>query len=369
MKKSDFSHSQSYETAGIDSSSSLKALEQLLKWTKETYSYRQGIGAPVLPNGFFANAVWLSDDLLLVISTDGVGSKTVVAQLANSYEGIGFDCIAVNVNDVLCTGAEPLALVDYISCETPQSEMLEQLGKGLAEGAKKAGIAIVGGELSQHPDTLSGPRPGYAFDIAGTAIGILKNRQPITGSNIHPGDVILGFPSNGIHSNGLTLARHILLGKPSHIDRYLPECASTVGEELLRPTAIYVSEVLALLSMGINIKGLAHISGNGLLNLTRLNANVSFSIDALPSIPPIFKVIQDEGKVTYAEMFKVFNMGIGFCIVVGPGEVDRTVGALKEMHLIPHAIGSVTGDPGRRVYLPQFNLVGANGSFSQQGIN
>ena len=353
-----------YADSGVDTQAAASGLARLLRWVSETHQYREGLGEPVLPIGFFASVLRLTDRLSLAISTDGVGSKTVVAQLADSYESIGVDCVAVNVNDILCVGAEPLALVDYIACQVPQAEMLEQLGKGLQEGARQARIAIVGGELSQHPDTLTGPRPGYAFDIAGTAVGILDERAPIIGSDIKPGDVVLGLPSNGIHSNGLTLARRVLLGEEGKgIDRYLAECGRTVGKELLRPTAIYVPEVMALLRGGVAVKGLAHISGDGLLNLTRLNADVSYQITDLPAPPPIFNVIQTEGNVAVAEMFRVFNMGIGFCVVVSSQDVDAALSAIASVGGVAQPIGHVTPGPRRRVIVEQYGLVGEGDGF------
>ena len=357
----------SYKSAGVDTEAAAASLGGLLRWVKETLQYREGVGEPVLPIGFFASVLKLTDRLSLAVSTDGVGSKTVVAQLAGSYESIGVDCVAVNVNDVLCTGAEPVALLDYISCQTPQADMLEQLGKGLREGARQARIGVIGGELSQHPDTLTGPRPGYAFDIAGTALGVLDGRAPVVGSGIEPGDVVLGLPSNGVHSNGLTLARRALLGENGQgIDRYLAECGCTVGEELLRPTAIYVPEVMALLHGGVGVKGLAHVSGDGLLNLARLNAGVSYRITGLPPAPPIFDIIRAEGNVDTAEMFRVFNMGVGFCVVVGPQDVDAALSAIAGAGSSAQRIGHAVAGPERRVYVEQFGLVGEGDTFVER---
>ena len=358
------SRRSSYKSAGVDTEAAVANLGGLLRWVKESLQYREGAGEPLLPMGFFASVLKLTNRLSLAVSTDGVGSKTVVAQMAGSYESIGVDCVAVNVNDVLCTGAEPVALLDYIACQAPHADMLEQLGKGLQEGARQARVGIVGGELSQHPDTLTGPRPGYAFDIAGTALGILDGYAPITGSNIRPGDVVLGMPSNGIHSNGLTLARRVLLGKDGQgIDRYLAECGRTVGEELLRPTAIYVAEVMALLRDGIDVRGLAHISGDGLLNLARLDANVGYAITHLPPVPPIFDIIQAEGELDAAEMFRVFNMGVGFCVVVGQQDVDAALSASAGAGGAAQVIGRVVAWPKRRVLIEQFGLVGEGGRF------
>ena len=359
--------SLTYQAAGVDTDGAAVGLDGLLRWVKGTLSNREWVGEPLLPLGFFANVVRLSDRLSLAISTDGVGSKTVVAQLVGRYDTIGVDCVAVNVNDVLCTGAEPITLVDYIACQAPRADLLEQLGQGLQEGARQAGVAVVGGELSQHPDTLTGPREGYAFDMAGTAIGVLDGREPITGSAIRPGDAVLGLLSSGIHSNGLTLARRVLLGEGERsVGRYLKECGRTVGEELLRPTCIYASDVAALLRSGVRVKGLAHISGDGLLNLARLQAPVGYRITSLPPVPCIFEVVQREGNVEPAEMFRVFNMGVGFCVVVDSEDVDSALAVIAAAGGSAQAIGEVVEGPQRRVYLDQHGLVGQSGQFVRQ---
>jgi phosphoribosylformylglycinamidine cyclo-ligase len=352
-----------YAAAGVDTDAAAAGLAGLLAWVRKTESFRQGAGEPLVPNGFFANVLRMTDSLSVAISTDGVGSKSVVAQLAGSYESVGWDCVAVNVNDVVCTGAEPVALVDYISLQYPHRDLLEALGKGMHDGAERARVAIVGGELSQHPDTLTGPREGYAFDISGTCIGVLQGRAAITGGDIAPGDVVLGLPSNGIHANGMTLARHVLLSGNRGADRWLDACGRTVAGELLRPTHIYVPEAMALLSADVQLKGLVHISGDGLLNLARLTAAVGYRIDALLDVPPIFGVIRREGNVSNAEMFRVFNMGVGFCAVVGAGSVDTATAAVRSAGGEVSVIGRVVPGPERQVEVPQWNLLGLDGRF------
>jgi phosphoribosylformylglycinamidine cyclo-ligase len=361
-----------YTSTGVDTDAAAVGLRKLLDWVSRTQEYREGLGESLVPNGFFASVLRLSSRLALAVSTDGVGSKSVIAQMMGSYEAMGVDCVAVNVNDIICTGAEPIALLDYISLQVPHEDLLEQLGKGLQRGAERARIAIVGGELSQHPDTLIGPRPGYAFDIAGTGLGVLDDRAPITGKDILPGDVILGLSSDGVHSNGLTLARPVLLGDDGkRVERFLESCGRTVGEELLRPTHIYTREVAALLAAGVHIGGLAHISGDGLLNLLRLDAAVGYRITSLPPVPPVFDVIQREGNISSAEMFRVFNMGIGFCVVVRAEDVDNALAVLAEEQRADggasaYAIGEVVAGPQRRVVLEEYHLVGEKGKFYQQ---
>lgn len=352
----------SYSSAGVDTDAVAAGLAKLLAWVGKTKNFREGIGEALVPNGFFANVLRMTDHLALAISTDGVGSKSAVAQMMGSYEGIGWDCVAVNVNDIVCTGAEPTALVDYISLQEPHPDLLEQLGKGMHDGARRARVSIVGGELSMHPDTLTGPRDGYAFDISGTCVGVLEDRPAITGSEISPGDVILALESNGIHANGMTLARKVLLGGPSGTDRYLGECGRTVGEELLRPTNIYVPEVVAALDSGVNVHGLAHISGDGLLNLLRFDAEVGYRFDSLLPVSPVFDIIQLEGRVSDAEMYRVFNMGIGFCIVVPLEEVETTLKAIAGTGSQASVVGEVVPGP-RRIELPTVGLMGKEGHF------
>lgn len=356
-----------YAAAGVDTHANAAGLEALLRALGRTSAFRKGgAGTPLLDIGFFASVLCLTDRLSLAISTDGVGSKSIVAQALNRYEAIGWDCVAVNVNDVICVGAEPIALVDYISYQQPQPRMLAALGKGMRAAAKRAGIAIVGGEMSQHPDSLTGPRAGHAFDIAGTCVGVLEDRAPIIGNAVEPGDVVLGMASDGIHANGLTLARRVLLGDdPEAAHRELAGTGVSAGEELLRPTHIYVPEVLALLRAGLDVRGLVHVSGDGLLNLCRLNADVSYRLDALPPVAAVFGAIQRAGGVADAEMYRVFNMGVGFCVVVPAAVADGALRVIHELGTQAWAIGRVIRGRERRVLLPHQRLVGQGGGFTR----
>ena len=354
-----------YAAVGVDDDAAADALEGLLRAVRSTLNLPKGAGAPLSGGGFFAAILRLTDALKLAVSTDGVGSKAAVAQLAGRYESIGWDCVAVNVNDILCVGARPVALLDYVSLQEPRADLLEALGKGMAAAAERARVAIVGGEVSQHPDTLTGPRPGYAFDIAGTALGVIEGRDPIDGAAVRPGDVLIGLASDGVHANGLTLARRALLPNDEGIDRPLPQCGGTVGDELLRPTHIYVPEVLALLDAGVPVHGLAHISGGGLLNLARLNADVGYRVDALPPAPPVFEAIREAGDVDAAEMFRVFNMGVGFCAAVPREAADDALAAIRSAGGDAQVIGAVTDGP-RRVEVEPYHLVGQGGRFIER---
>ncbi len=359
---------QTYASSGVDTDEAARGLSGLLRWVGQTSAFADGIGASPVPGGFFAAVLPLTDRLSLAISTDGVGSKSVLAQLTGDFESIGWDCVAVNVNDIVCTGARPIALVDYIALQRPHPEMLAALGKGMRDAAERARVAIVGGELSQHPDTLTGPRDGYAFDISATCVGVLENgAAPITGAAVRPGDAVIGMPSNGIHANGLTLARSVLLGDeyaPEIVARVLPECGRTVGDELLRRTHVYVPEVMAMLRAGVDVHGLAHISGDGLLNLLRLDADIEYLLDALPAPQPVFEVIRRAGNVALDEMYRVYNMGVGFCAVVPAASADDALAAIAGAGGEAAVIGSVRAG-GRRVVLPEQGLVGEGSAFTQ----
>ncbi|MDE2836123.1 MAG: phosphoribosylformylglycinamidine cyclo-ligase [Chloroflexota bacterium] len=357
---------RTYTSSGVDTDEAARGLSGLLSWVAQTSSFADGIGPSLVPGGFFAAVLPLNDRLSLAISTDGVGSKSVLAQLTGDFESIGWDCVAVNVNDIICTGARPIALVDYIALQRPHGDMLAALGKGMRDAAERAGVAIVGGELSQHPDTLTGPREGYAFDISATCVGVLEGAAaPITGAAVRPGDAVIGIASNGIHANGLTLARSVLLGGDAHesVGLVLPECGRTAGEELLRRTHVYVPEVKAMLHAGVDVRGLAHISGDGLLNLLRLDADVEYHLDAMPAPQPVFEVIRREGNVSLAEMYRVYNMGVGFCVVVSASAADAALDAIASAGGEASVIGTVR-EGRRRVVLPQQGLVGEGGSFA-----
>ncbi len=362
---------RTYAESGVDTEAAAAGLSGLLAFVRETRAFRNGAGEQLVPNGFFASVLRLANALSLAVSTDGVGSKSVLAQLTGDFESIGWDCVAVNVNDVVCVGAEPIALLDYIALQFPHPDLLAGLGKGMRDAAERAGVVIAGGELSQHPDTLAGPRPGYAFDISGTCVGLLDNAAPITGDRVAPGDLVIGLPSNGVHANGLTLARQVLMsGGADDAARFLPECGRSVGEELLRRTRIYVPEALALLQAGIDVHGLAHISGDGLLNLLRLDAEVEYRLDALPAPPPVFETIQRDGNVDLAEMHRVYNMGVGFCAVVPEAQAAAALEAIsaavppnEEAPADSAVVIGVVREGPRRVVLPAQGLVGADGAF------
>src|SRR5262249_25655101 len=241
-------------------------LDSLLHWVRSTFEAAPG-ARPVLDIGYFANVVPVAPNLGIAISTDGVGTKLLVAEATGRFDTVGIDCVAMNVNDVLCVGARPIALVDYVACERAQPEMLAAIGKGLARGCEMAGVSCPGGELAQVPEMLRGVRSGSAIDLVGTAIGTVALDRVLAGQDARAGDVLLGLDSAGLHSNGYTLARRVLLENDRlTLDTRVPELGSTLADELLKPTHIYVKPILALLDAGLPVHALAHITGDGLFN-------------------------------------------------------------------------------------------------------
>jgi phosphoribosylformylglycinamidine cyclo-ligase len=310
-----------------------------------------------LPIGYFANVVDIGG-IGLAITTDGVGSKAVIAEMMRRYDTIGIDCVAMNVNDLLCVGARPVSLVDYIAVEKADAAMLDGIAIGLAEGARQAGISITGGEISQLGDIVRG------FDLVGAAVGTVPLDRIIVGRDVVPGDRVIGIASNGIHSNGLTLTRRVFFNEARvSLDTQVAELGGTLGEELLRPTFIYVPEILQILDQISSVKALAHITGDGLLNLPRVEAEIGFVIDDLPPPPPVFALIERLGGIARAEMFEVYNMGIGFCVTVAEADADRTLAILERHGRRASVIGHAIADPSRSVHLPQQGLVGQGKRF------
>ena len=319
-----------YQGSGVDTGRVVQSLADLTEQFRQTWTVPKGqTGSVRLDFGLFANVIEIGNNKGIAMTTDGVGSKVLLAQRMGKYDTIGIDCVAMNVNDLLCVGATPLAMVDYIAVQALDPGCLGELAKGLTEGALRAGISIPGGEIAQVKDVIKNEagKDGEGFDLAGSAIGIVDLDRIIVGERVRAGDAIIGIESNGVHSNGLTLARKAIGQDVSLYDKPFPELGRTLGEELLQPTHIYTKEVLPLLDpeQDIDVKALTHITGDGFLNLSRVPHRVTFVIEAFPSPPPIFSIIQQLGGIADPEMFEVFNMGIGFCLVVPENQADRTL--------------------------------------------
>jgi phosphoribosylformylglycinamidine cyclo-ligase len=349
-----------HKTAGVDVDATQSGLLKIIESIKQTWPAPGGLGTVKLDVGYFANVIDIGG-IGLAICTDGVGSKSIIAQMMRRYDTIGIDCVAMNVNDVICVGARPISMVDYIGIEHADAEMLGAIAVGLAAGAKQAGISISGGEISQLKDVISG------FDLIGMAVGIVPLDRIITGGDLVPGDVIIGIESSGIHSNGLTLARHAFFERAKlPIGHVFPDLGRSLGEELLRPTLIYVPEVLEIIGRVPTVKALINITGDGLLNLPRVDAKIGFEIDDMPPAPPIFRLLQQYGEVSSAEMFEVYNMGIGFCVLAAEKDRDIVLSILERRGRRAQIIGRVIEDASKGVYLPRERLLGHGKKFRDQ---
>ncbi len=347
----------SYGAAGVDIDRVDSALARLAAHVRTTWPTTGGVGTVLLDLGYYANIVDLGGGIGLALTSDGVGTKVLVAQQMGRYDTVGIDCVAMNVNDLLCVGARPLSLVDYIAVEDANPDVLAEIAQGLAEGARLAGISIPGGEIAQLQEIVVGARPGLGFDLAAAAVGLVSLDRIIVGRDIEEGDLLVGVASNGIHSNGLTLARRILFEQAGYdVSTVLPELGCSLGDELLRPTHIYVREALALLDQGIAVKAMMHITGDGFLNLSRVAAEFGFVVDAPPPLPPIFGLLQ-RGPIPDAEMYRVFNMGVGFCFVVTPEAVDQTIAIVAAHGKHAQVIGHAVPDPGRRIRITPADLI------------
>jgi phosphoribosylformylglycinamidine cyclo-ligase len=293
-----------YADSGVD----IKKEEKTVKTLIEKLSYvRKGIGAPLTGIGHYAGLLDFGE-YALALTTDGVGSKVLIANEMQRWNTVGIDCIAMNVNDLLAIGAEPVAFVDYLALEKHEEGFAAQIGEGLVKGAEISRMSIVGGETATLPEIIKG------FDLAGTCLGIVRKDQIVEGEKVRVGDVIVGVPSTGVHSNGYTLVRKIIeKSKYSYHDPCPYDSSKTIGDDLLTPTRIYI-EILDVLK-ACEVHGLAHITGSGLLKLRRVT---KLGFDFYDPLEPqeIFKFLQKEGGVEDIEMYRTFNMGMGFLVIL-----------------------------------------------------
>ena len=332
-----------YAKAGVDQGAADSAVAGLVRALGSIKLERPSRQVP-LP-GHYASVIRIDDRIGIALSTDGVGTKLLVAEQLGRYDTVGIDCVAMNVNDVICVGAEPLAMLDYIAIERADPEVCEQIGVGLARGAELAGIEIPGGELAQLGDMVRG------FDVAGACFGTVALDEIVDGSAVRPGDAVIGLPSSGIHSNGYTLARSALDGLALGED---PDgrLGRTLGEALLEPTEIYVKPVLELLHSEVGVRGLAHITSGGLGNLLRLGAEVGYEIDDPLPVLPIFELIRERSGASDEEMHDVFNMGCGFCVVVAAEDEAAALDLLRSHYPTAKRIGRASSEVAGRIVRP-----------------
>jgi len=320
--------SMDYAKAGVD----LGRVREIQKRIQELISKTHGKDVLPIP-GHYAGIVRVGDSLL-AMHTDGVGSKVLVAQFLRKYDTVGVDCVAMNVNDVICVGAEPLALVDYIALQHEDEELVCKLIEGLVKGANEAGAAIIGGETAILPDMI---KPGLdfsgfhtnGFDLAATCIGVVGRGGLVTGEQMKTNDIVIGVESSGLHSNGYTLARKVL-------------DMNEWAKELLTPTRIYVKAVMEALKKA-EVHGLAHITGGAFSKLMRIGklAKRGFLLDNMPKPKPIFEEIRKKAGLGYGEMYSTFNMGIGFCVIARRGDAKKVMGIFEKHGQRAYPIGSI----------------------------
>ncbi len=358
-----------YAASGVDEHREQTAFATAMRpHLAATRAHHPGVDVVAgIGSGHFASVLSLPAGARVAVTTDGVGTKILLARTLGRYDTVGVDVVANNVNDLVCLGADPVALVDYVALDEPDEELLGELARGMAAGAEAAGIAIVGGEIAQVGAMLAPRDPTTAtepmFDLVGTAIGVVPpGRDLMDGRAVVPGDAIVGVASSGLHSNGYSLARRALADTP--LDRPLGD-GRTLGEALLAPTRIYVGAARALWEAGVAVHGIVHMSGGGLLNLARLAAEgVAYRLGSLPAPPEVFTLVEAAGGIGEAEMHATFNMGVGLAVVVPPGEVSRTVAIVEGAGERAVVIGDVVDGDGA-VTIPGRRLVGRGDGFTE----
>jgi len=330
-----------YKDVGIDIKKIKKIQNQIGKDIEKTQEFLD-FGKVISGFGHYAGLIEIGNKIM-ALHTDGVGTKILLAQLMNKYDTIGIDCIAMNVNDIVCVGSKPMGYLSYIALQKTNDTLLKEITKGLIKGAKLSNIAIVGGETAILPDIITGKAIDYNFDLAGMIFGIIYDRKKmILGNKIKNGDLIIGIDSSGLHSNGYTLARKILLEKydVNSSPEYLE---TTLGKELLKPTTIYSKTILKIINEFDTkvIHGLSHITGGAFTKLKRLNSNVDYILDNLPQTKGIFKQIMKDGNIDETEMYKTFNMGVGFCVVASKEKAGNIIESINKDNLKSQVIGKI----------------------------
>ena len=333
--------SMDYKSAGVDIEAGYRSVELIKDFVKGT-SRSEVIGGLGGFSGAFSLAgIKGMDDPVLLSGTDGVGTKIKLAFILDKHDTIGIDCVAMCVNDVACAGGEPLFFLDYIACGKNYPEKIASIVKGVAEGCKMAGAALIGGETAEHPGLM----PEDEYDLAGFAVGVADRKDIIDGSSIKAGDTLIGIASSGVHSNGFSLIRKIFRMDEKSLSRYYDELGCSLGEALLTPTIIYVKALDAVKKAGIRLKGCSHITGGGFFeNIPRmLPEGLSAKIDkASYPLPPIFSLMRSEGKLEEHMMYNTYNMGLGMVLAADSADADAVVRAIESAGEKAYIIGETT---------------------------
>ncbi len=318
-----------YKTAGVDIEAGYRSVELMKQYVKGTMRPEVLGGIGGFSGAFSLEKIKQMEKPVLLSGTDGVGTKIQLAFLMDKHDTVGIDCVAMCVNDVVCAGAEPLFFLDYIACGKNYPEKIAAIVKGVAEGCKQAGAALVGGETAEHPGLM----PEGEYDLAGFAVGVAEEKDLITGANIKPGDVLVGIASSGVHSNGFSLIRKVFAVTKETLSVYHDELGATLGETLLTPTRIYVKALQAVKAAGVTVKGCSHITGGGFYeNIPRMLPDGMSAKVKKGSFetPPVFALLQKTGGLEEKMMYNTYNMGIGMMLAVDADQADRTVEALRE---------------------------------------
>ena len=317
-----------YKKAGVDIEAGYKSVELMKAHVKETMRPEVLGGLGGFSGAFSLSAIKNMENPILLSGTDGCGTKVKLAFLMDKHDTIGIDAVAMCVNDVACAGGEPLFFLDYIACGKNYPEKIATIVKGVAEGCKQSGAALIGGETAEHPGLM----PEDEYDLAGFAVGVVDEKDLITGANIKPGDTLIGIASSGVHSNGFSLVRKVFEMTKESLNTYYDELGTTLGEALIAPTRIYVKALKAVKEAGVTIKGCSHITGGGFdENIPRMLPDGIRAVVKKDSyeVPAIFKLLQKTGNITEQMMYNTYNMGLGMILAVDPADVDKTMEAIK----------------------------------------
>ena len=333
-----------YKTAGVDIEAGYQSVELMKKYVKETMRSEVLGGLGGFSGAFSLEKIKEMEKPVLLSGTDGVGTKIKLAFLMDKHDTVGIDCVAMCINDVVCAGGEPLFFLDYIACGKNYPEKIATIVKGVAEGCKQAGAALIGGETAEHPGLM----PEEEYDLAGFAVGVVDEKDLITGAEIKPGDTLIGIASSGVHSNGFSLVRKVFEMTKESLDTYYDELGTTLGEALIVPTKIYVRALQSVKKAGVTIKGCSHITGGGFYeNIPRMlpdGVAAEIQKDSYPVLP-IFKLLQKTGNLEEKMMYNTYNMGLGMVLAVDPADADKTVAAIEAAGEKAYVVGkTVSGE-------------------------
>lgn len=328
-----------YKKAGVDIEAGYRSVELMKKHVRETMRPEVLGGLGGFSGAFSLKAIKDMENPVLLSGTDGVGTKIKLAFLMDKHDTVGIDCVAMCVNDVACAGGEPLFFLDYIACGKNYPEKIAAIVKGVAEGCKQAGAALIGGETAEHPGLM----PEEEYDLAGFAVGIADEKDIIDGSSIKAGDTLIGIASSGVHSNGFSLVRKVFEMTKESLDTYYDELGTTLGEALITPTRIYVKALKSVRDAGVRVKGCSHITGGGFQeNIPRMLPEGVRAVVKKDSyeVPAIFRLLQKKGGIADEMMYNTYNMGLGMVLAVDPADVAQTMEAVRAAGDTPYIVGS-----------------------------